>query len=88
MITLEKLQVYERLGSNEDAWARAPEPTLSSQEWYLIESLVSEIVAVNAGLTSSDYTRAFRQRLAEACDAPSTEEVLLMVARKLTSTKR
>lgn len=86
-ITIEKVRLYERFGGNEDAWSHSSGPTLSNEDWYLIERLVADIVPVEAGLTSADYANAFRQRLTEACDAPSTEEALLSVGRRLTLRK-
>jgi hypothetical protein len=65
-ITIEKLRLYEWFGGNEDAWARYNGPTLSHEDWYLIERFVSDIVPIDSGLTSSGYTEAFYRQLSEA----------------------
>lgn len=84
-ITIEKVKLYERSGGNEDAWAHSSEPTLSDDDWRLIERFVSDIVPIDAGLTSSGYAEAFYRQLSEACESAGAEEALLRIARKLTS---
>ena len=72
-ITLPKLREYQKFGGDDDMWSRGTNKRLnSSEEWYLIRSLIQDITLVKKGLASIEYTEKLNNDLLKYCDGEAT----------------
>ena len=72
-ITLNKLREYQKFGGDDDMWSRGSNKRLnSSEEWYLIRSLIQDITLVKKGIASKQYTEKLYNNLLKFCDGEAT----------------
>jgi hypothetical protein len=72
-ITLSKLREYQKFEGDDDMLSRGSNKRLnSSEEWYLIRSLIQDITLVKKGLASMEYTEKLNNDLLKYCDCETT----------------
>jgi len=76
MITSKKIKIYKRFNGQIDDWSRfgskLEKSALTSEEWYLIESLVQDIEFTKKGLSSSFYKVELNRKLKLVCEDEKT----------------
>jgi len=72
VITIPKLNEYEKFGGDGDWFSRLSIPTSSilnsDKEWHLIEGLIQDIKLVKGGLVSDEYAEKLKGQLVKYCD--------------------
>jgi hypothetical protein len=87
MITLEKLDLYERLDGDIDTLVRlpshAPERTLISEsEWHVIKDLLNRLWLSGSGLTAESFDAETHRLVAEHIPDGATLERMWSLARQ------
>lgn len=80
MITLAKIQTYQRFSGDLDGWARTTggrdASAISEADWREIDDLRQALALVVSGRTSPEFRRNTERRLAENTDGEATREML------------
>ena len=93
MISEAKLKLFESVGGDPDAWARASRPgdrtILTEAGWNQISALVNQLTLVKRGLASPDLEQRVMKLLRETTATPAVAARLLEISqespRRLTS---
>jgi hypothetical protein len=87
-ITLPKLREYQKFGGDDDMWSRGSKRLNSSEEWYLIRSLIQDITLVENGTASIGYKEKLNNDLLKYCDGEETVKEIEKMALALASSQR
>ena len=75
MITIDKLKIYKSYDGDIDGWARRMnrnDERISSEDWYLIDSLIQDLLIVQKGLASKQFAENVDRKLLENLQDGST----------------
>lgn len=85
MLTLDKLNVYQRFGGDLDGWARTTgdrdDSGMRDEDWFLIDELLQGLAQIASGQASQAYAAAHEQRLLDATADEATRQALRDLAR-------
>jgi hypothetical protein len=84
-ITLLKLRKYQKFGGDDDIWSRGSKRLSSSEEWFLIRSLIQDISLVKKRITSIEYKENLSNDLLKYCDSEATVKEIGKIALALAS---
>ena len=77
MINREKISIYRKFSGDIDAWARSNKGyPISEDEWYLIDSLLQDLLMIKNGLTSQIFEMKVQEKLDKNCDNSSVQQEL------------
>lgn len=79
-ITLPKLREYQKFGGDDDMWSRGSKRLNSSEEWYLIRSLIQDITLAKKGVASKEYKEKLNDDLLKYCDGEATVQEIEKMA--------
>jgi hypothetical protein len=70
MITLEKLDMYQKYGGDVDDWQRrgSTQGVMAPGDWSLIENFISDLKLIKRGLAAAEYEAQVREKLNRQCD--------------------
>ena len=84
MITLSKIQTYQRFLGDQDGWARTTgghdASGINDADWHTIDELRQALALAASGRASRDFARATELRLAEYTDGEPAREALRQLA--------
>ena len=79
MITIEKLNIYNRYGGDVDCLQRGgndhEKQLFANRDWSLINNFLQDIELISKKLTSEEYTKRTLEALEENCDKQSFKEL-------------
>ena len=84
MITLRKIEIFDRYRGEVDAWARTgstdERSAMSDRDWYEIGALVQDIAAVRSGRVSAQFAERLERKLSALGDDPALVPALRCLA--------
>jgi len=80
MLTLDKLNIYQRFDGDLDGWSRIANghdaSGITDADWHLIEELRQGLALIAAGQASQAFTTSFESRLRDATAGETTRQAL------------
>ncbi len=80
MITIKKVEIYQRFNGDVDGWARVgskeEKSIMDDEDWFLIDGFIQDIKLVKKGLASDTFMDVINERLNAKCD---NEETILAI---------
>lgn len=87
MITLEKLNIFEKYGGDPDGLVRVgseqEKNILDYNDWHEINVLTWEIYLVNADLASKKFECRVKNKLDEVVESPEAREKIIAISKKI-----
>ncbi len=87
MLTLEKLETYQRFGGDIDGFARShgrgDSSGITDEDWVLIDELRGALFIIASGKASPEFAAVVERRMQESTADPETRERMRELARKL-----
>ena len=84
MITPKDLKLYRKFEGNTDMYSKVGHPTKESEEtFFLIDSLVQDLVLIENGNASPAYIDDFNNKLRHSCENTETVEELKGITRQI-----
>ena len=87
MLTVEKLEIYQRFRGDVDGWARAVKvdgnPSgMTDADWFLIDELRQGLSLVASGKASATFRSTIEAKLVESTADEETRELLRRLSRE------
>lgn len=76
MITEELINMFKKYDGNIDNWARNSSKKekliITDDDWYLLDSLLQDLLLVKKGLTSTDFNSRLNINIVKSCKNKNT----------------